>query len=107
MVEGKENVGRMYTGRWTRVDIGRLTPMTLSEPISLISLSCTLPCALPWPSVLKLPRSPTWRSESSGAPWVLLWGLTIIRVSALYLQHCILQDEGLDKRVSPEMEVSG
>jgi hypothetical protein len=25
---------------------------------------------------LKLPRSPTWRSSSVGAPWVLLWGLT-------------------------------
>ena len=52
------------------------TPMTLSEPISLMSLSWTLPLELPWPSVLMLPRSPTWRSSSPGAPWVLLWGLT-------------------------------
>ena len=52
------------------------TPITLSEPINLISLSDTLPWALPWPSVLKLHKSPTWRSSSSGAPWVLLWGLT-------------------------------
>lgn len=51
--------------------------MTLSEPMSLISLSVTVPLALPWPSVLKLPKSPTWRSSSLGAPWVLLWGLTI------------------------------
>jgi hypothetical protein len=50
--------------------------MTLSEPISLMSLSWTLPLELPWPSVLMLPRSPTWRSSSPGAPWVLLWGLT-------------------------------
>jgi hypothetical protein len=47
---------------------GRLTPITLSDPISLISLSSWLPWQLPWPSVLKLPRSPTWRSSSEGAP---------------------------------------
>jgi hypothetical protein len=31
---------------------GRRTPMTLSWPMSLISLSVVEPCALPWPSVL-------------------------------------------------------
>ena len=51
-------------------------PSTLSGPISLMNLSETEPSALPWASVLKLPRSPTWRSLSEGAPWVLLWGLT-------------------------------
>lgn len=51
-------------------------PRTLSGPISLMNLSETVPSALPWASVLKLPRSPTWRSLSEGAPWVLLWGLT-------------------------------
>ena len=53
-------------------------PSTLSGPISLMNLSETLPVALPWASVLKLPRSPTWRSLSEGAPWVLLWGLTVV-----------------------------
>lgn len=36
----------------------------------------TEPVALPWASVVKLPRSPTWRSLSDGAPWVLEKGLT-------------------------------
>ena len=36
-----------------------------------------LPLALPWLSVLKLPRSPTWRSVSEGAPCCLLKGLTV------------------------------
>ena len=56
-----------------------LTPMTLSGPMSLTSLSVTEPFALPWPSVLMLPKSPTWRSWSDGAPWSLLNGLTIKR----------------------------
>lgn len=37
-----------------------------------------VPFALPWPSVLMLPRSPTWRSESEGEPWPLPKGLTMI-----------------------------
>ena len=36
-----------------------------------------LPLEWPWSSVLKLPRSPTWRSVSEGAPCCLLWGLTV------------------------------
>ena len=36
-----------------------LTPKTLSWPISLTILSCIDPTALPWPSVLMFPRSPT------------------------------------------------
>jgi len=52
------------------------TPRTLSGPISLMSLSVTVVFTLPWPSVSKLPKSPTWRSWSSGAPCVLLNGLT-------------------------------
>jgi hypothetical protein len=56
---------------------GRLTPMTLSCPISLTNLSWTEPLALPWPSVLKLPRSPTWRFSSPGAPCSLPKGLTV------------------------------
>jgi len=44
------------------------TPITLSGPISLTNLSLTVPLALPWASVLMLPRSPTWRTSSSGAP---------------------------------------
>jgi hypothetical protein len=35
------------------------TPITLSGPINLMSLSVTDPVALPWLSVLKLPKSPT------------------------------------------------
>jgi hypothetical protein len=53
-----------------------LTPMTLSGPMSLISLSVVVPVEFPWASVLKLPRSPTWRSSSVGAPWFLPRGLT-------------------------------
>ena len=34
------------------------------------------PLALPCSSVLMLPRSPTWRSVSEGAPCCLLKGLT-------------------------------
>lgn len=34
-------------------------PRTLSGPINLTCLSVTEPLPLPWPSVLKLPRSPT------------------------------------------------
>lgn len=52
--------------------------MTLSWPMSLMSLSVTEPWALPWPSVLKLPKSPTWRSSSEGAPCSLPWGLTVV-----------------------------
>ncbi len=51
-------------------------PRTLSGPISLTCSSVMEPFALPWPSVLKLPRSPTWRSLSAGAPCVLEKGLT-------------------------------
>ena len=54
-------------------------PRILSGPISLTCLSVMLPLALPLPSVEKLPRSPTWRSLSSGAPCVLLRGLTVRR----------------------------
>ena len=36
-----------------------------------------LPLEWPWSSVLKLPRSPTWRSVSEGAPCCLLKGLTV------------------------------
>jgi hypothetical protein len=53
-------------------------PSTLCGPMSLTCLSVMVPLARPSASVLKLPRSPTWRSSSSGAPWVLLWGLTAI-----------------------------
>ena len=35
-----------------------------------------MPLALPCSSVLTLPRSPTWRSVSEGAPCCLLKGLT-------------------------------
>ena len=55
-----------------------LTPMTLSGPINLMSLSVVVPLPLPWASVLKFPRSPTWRISSVGAPCVLLCGLTIV-----------------------------
>ena len=51
-------------------------PSTLSEPMSLIWLSDREPLALPWLSVLKLPRSPTWRLVSVGAPCSLEKGLT-------------------------------
>lgn len=65
---------------WPRSSVPAWTttvrPRTLSGPISLMNLSETEPLALPWASVLKLPRSPTWRSLSEGAPWVLLCGLT-------------------------------
>lgn len=61
---------------------GQLTPITLWGPINLMSLSVTVPWPLPWASVLKFPRSPTWRISSPGAPWVLLNGLTIHSSSA-------------------------
>ena len=51
-------------------------PSTLSGPISLMNLSVVEPLPLPWPSVSKLPRSPTWRLLSSGAPCSWLCGLT-------------------------------
>ena len=60
-------------------------PRTLSGPISLMSLSSTEPFALPCPSVLKFPRSPTWRSESSGAPCSFWCGLTIVVLSVSVL----------------------
>lgn len=44
--------------------------------MSLMNLSVTVPLELPWASVSMLPRSPTWRFSSVGAPWVLPWGLT-------------------------------
>ena len=52
------------------------TPNTLSCPINLIYSSVMEPLELPWASVSKLPRSPTWRSESDGAPCCLENGLT-------------------------------
>lgn len=55
-----------------------LTPRTLSAPISLTRRSCMVPTELPSASVLKLPRSPTWRSSSVGAPCVLPKGLTAV-----------------------------
>ena len=55
----------------------RRTPSTLFSPNNLIWLSFTSPLLLPWPSVSKLPRSPTWRSVSLGAPCCLPNGLTI------------------------------
>lgn len=63
----------------------RHTPTTLWGPISLISLSVVEPLALPWPSVSTLPRSPTWRASSVGAPWFWPWGLTIFRISSLQI----------------------
>ena len=52
-------------------------PSTLSGPMSLMRGSVKEPLALPCSSVLKLPRSPTWRSVSEGAPCCLLKGLTV------------------------------
>ncbi len=57
------------------------TPTTLSGPMSLMKLSDTLPLELPWASVSMLPRSPTWRFSSPGAPCVLPWGLTAEELS--------------------------
>jgi hypothetical protein len=51
--------------------------MTLSGPMILMNLSVTEPLELPWASVSMLPRSPTWRFSSVGAPCVLLCGLTV------------------------------
>lgn len=77
------------------------TPKTLSGPISLMNLSVIVSLTLPWPSVLKFPRSPTWRSSSPGAPWVLLKGLTDSsrRVSHQILQSSIHRqvDKGSEK----------
>ena len=53
-----------------------LTPTTLLGPITFTKLSLTEPLELPWASVSMLPRSPTWRFSSEGAPWLLPWGLT-------------------------------
>jgi hypothetical protein len=53
------------------------TPKTLCSPINLTCSSVMVPLALPWPSVLMLPRSPTWRSLSEGEPWGLPKGLTV------------------------------
>lgn len=50
---------------------GQRTPMTLWGPMSLMNRSATEPLELPWASVSMLPRSPTWRFSSDGAPWVL------------------------------------
>lgn len=55
----------------------RHTPMTLFSPINLTCESLMLPLPFPCPSVLKLPRSPTWRISSEGAPWVFWKGLTM------------------------------
>lgn len=64
------------------------TPKTLSGPINLTCSSVMVPSALPCPSVWKLPRSPTWRSLSVGAPCVLEKGLTglekVVRVSHVF-----------------------
>jgi hypothetical protein len=65
---------RVSTSSLCMCERGTRTPMTLSEPINLINLSETLPFAF----VLKLPKSPTWRSSSSGAPCVLFCGLTVL-----------------------------
>jgi hypothetical protein len=61
----------------------RHTPITLSGPINLMSLSVTEPLLLPWASVSKLPRSPTWRVSSVGAPCVFPNGLTVRRFVSL------------------------
>jgi hypothetical protein len=64
--------------RWRVGNGGNLrTPRTLCSPINLTCESLMLPLPFPWPSVLKLPKSPTWRTSSEGAPCVLLKGLTM------------------------------
>lgn len=81
----------MTTVRWIRVREGSSkgeryvtrTPMTLSGPMSLMSLSWTDPLALPWASVSRLPRSPTWRTSAVRSPCVVPWGLTGRSVSVL------------------------
>jgi hypothetical protein len=60
--------------------VSQLTPITLSGPINLMSLSVVLPLEFPWPSYFKLPKSPTWRVSSSGAPCVFPCGLTVITI---------------------------
>jgi len=64
---------------WPRSSVPEWTttvrPITLSGPINLMSLSVVEPLPFPWPSVSKLPKSPTWRVSSWGAPWVFPWGL--------------------------------
>lgn len=57
---------------WTTM----VLPRTECSPMSLMCESDTDPFAFPWPSVLKFPRSPTCRSESSGAPCSFPNGLT-------------------------------
>lgn len=49
--------------------------MMLSGPLREMSLSSNENFALPPLSLWILPRSPTWRSLSPGAPWFLLNGL--------------------------------
>lgn len=63
---GMDNDGPLHGasvwGTAIRVGAGRKvfhTPMTLSGPMSLMSLSVTDPLELPWASVSMLPRSPT------------------------------------------------
>ena len=88
---GELRMGKSWGGRRLK-----LTPKTLSGPISLIRGSVCEPLAQPWPSVLKLPRSPTWRSESEGAPWVLEKGLTGFFVAAqACTQHSTCTNLGL------------
>ena len=48
-------------------------PSTECSPISLMCSSVMDPLPLPEPSVLKFPRSPTWRVESVGALWGVNW----------------------------------
>lgn len=80
------------------------TPSTLCSPISLISLSCTEPTALPCPSVRMLPKSPTWRSSSEGAPCVLENGLTERRtlLVVVSLFHLDISSTGTMERTYSE-----
>jgi hypothetical protein len=73
------------------------TPKTLCSPINLMKLSLTLPLELPWASVLKLPRSPTWRSESDGAPCCLPCGLSTTVCQPLF-DHIFLPSRDLENQ---------
>ena len=50
-------------------------PMTECSPVREIIWSVRSSVAFPFASASTFPRSPTWRSAASGAPWFLLWGL--------------------------------
>ena len=80
----------------TYAEYGSLTPRTLSGPINLMSLSVTVVLTLPWSSVLKLPMSPTWRSSSSGAPWVVPKGLTVGGYGKVFSQPSHLFCNGIE-----------